>query len=162
MSDALPYVPGLSAPEPTTRRRIKIRFIAVVAVVIVAAVMIGVVLAHHDSAAGAPQLTSTERACQQWSGSYTPSDGSAPTGAFCTAFTSWMGQQLHSGRLAGPMMWSDTTAMRSTCRRWTSTGPAAASGVRPQVCDDMVTWMAQHAGNWDNWMMTGRMMGQGS
>jgi hypothetical protein len=132
-----------------------------VTAVIVAAVTIGIVVAGYDRSAAAPQLTSTARACRQWTDSYAPSVGSAPTGAWCTAMTLWMGQQLHSGHMTGPMMWSDTTSMRNACRQWMSSGPPAVSGVSSQACDDMVTWMAQHAGNWASWMMTGRMMGQG-
>ena len=137
------------------------RPIAALAAVVVAATTFGLV-ACGNSSTGAAQLTSTGRACQQWTGSYAPSDGNVPTRAWCTAMTAWMGQQLHSGHVTGPMMWSDANTMRSTCRQWMSTGAAASSGVSPQACDDMAAWMADHEGNWDNWMMTGRVMGQGS
>jgi hypothetical protein len=71
-----------------------------------------------------------------------------------------MRDQLRSGHMTGTMMWGDAATMGSTCRQWMATGPAAASGISPQACDAMVSWMAQHAGDWAGWMMSGRMMGQ--
>jgi hypothetical protein len=167
MTNTLQHVPTQRAPEPGLKRRGTIRLIAALAAAVVVAVTIGVVLTRHDSPAGAQQLTSTERACQQWTGTYAPPDGTAPSGAWCTAMTRWMGQQLRSGHMTGPMMWGDAASMRSTCRLWMATEPAASSGVGPQACDAMVGRMAQHAGSWSSWMMTGRvtgggMMGEGS
>ena len=130
------------------------------AAAVLAAVTIGIVVTAGGSSAGAQQLTSTQHACQQWTGTYAPSLGGAPAGGWCTAMTDWMRQQLRGGHMTGAMMWGDATAMRDTCRTWMSTGPAAA-GVSPRACNDMVAWMASHADNWGSWMMGGRVMGQG-
>lgn len=110
------------------------------------------------SSAGAQQVTSTQRACQQWAAGYSLSAGTAPTGGWCTAMTGWMREQLHGGHITGPMTWNDATSMRNTCRSWMAKGPPAASGVSPQACDDMVVWMAEHAGSWSSWSAAGHMM----
>jgi hypothetical protein len=53
--------------------------------------------------------------------------------------------------------------MQATCQEWSAANPAGVSeGYRITWCDDMVTWMQQHAahwGSWNGWMMHGPMMG---
>jgi hypothetical protein len=159
VTDIIEDVAGSATPAATRRGPVWL-MAALAAVVVVAAVAIGVVVTRGESSAGAQQFTSTERACQQWTTGYTPArGGSAPTAGWCTAMTDWMRQQLHGGHLTGPMMWSDATSMRTTCRSWMSSSSVATSGISPQACDDMVAWMGQHAGSWSGWMMTGHMMG---
>jgi hypothetical protein len=161
MTDTVRDVAGLSAPRPTAGPRTSIWLMTALALgVLVVTITLGVLLTRGGSSASAQQLTSTQRACQQWTAGYTPSAGSTPTGSWCTAMTDWMREQLHGGHMTGLMMWSDATSMRNTCRSWMATGPAAASAVSPQACDDMMAWMTQHAGSWSTWMMTGRMMGR--
>ena len=62
-----------------------------------------------------------------------------------------------------PGMWASPEAMRTTCQEWYAANPEGASeGYRPSWCDDMVSWMQDHAtqwGSWNGWMMHGPMMG---
>ena len=63
----------------------------------------------------------------------------------------------HSG------MWASPEAMQATCQEWSAANPGSASeGDRIVWCNDMVSWMRQHAaqwGSWNGWMMHGPMMG---
>lgn len=58
----------------------------------------------------------------------------------------------------GPMMWQDPDSMRATCEHWMSTGPHTEGGDAQSWCSQMVDWMSQEHGDWDNWM-NGPMMG---
>jgi hypothetical protein len=73
----------------------------------------------------------------------------------------WMGQQLQNGQMTGPMMWGSATTMDSVCRQWMGTDSRASisTTTSPGWCDDMVSWMERHIGNWDDWMMNGNMNG---
>ena len=124
--------------------------LAAVAIVVTTAI----VAWPSSSSAQAQQLARTNRACQMWaSNAQTPS-------TWCADMRRWMHDQLTEGKATGPTMWSAPTAMRDACRRWlhdtnnTSDLP---------LCDQMVQWMTNHAGNWNGWMMHGGgMMGAGS
>lgn len=74
--------------------------------------------------------------------------------------TGWMRQELDQGHMTGPMMWGDPADLATTCRNWMSADPGSPAGVDPHACDDMVAWMASHAGDWGGWMMSGHMMGR--
>jgi hypothetical protein len=71
----------------------------------------------------------------------------------------WMSDHMdgHPGMLASPQ------AMQATCQEWSSANPGSVSeGYRIAWCDDMVSWMQQHAaqwGSWNGWMMHDPMMG---
>ncbi len=67
--------------------------------------------------------------------------------------------QLTDGQLTGSMMWGSATVLRSTCLQWMTTENSGMAG-GSAWCDQMVSWMSQHVGNWDQWMMSGHMMGQ--
>jgi len=53
--------------------------------------------------------------------------------------------------------------MRASCQEWSASNPAGVrEGNGIAWCDDMVSWMQQHAGqwgSWNGWMMHGPMMG---
>lgn len=109
------------------------------------------------------QLTSVRQSCEQWSGSSAPTLGNgSPSTAWCTAMTDWMGQQLRNGRMTGATMWGTATTLQTTCRQWMAAGSGSTSGgpASPAWCGQMADWMAQHVGNWGNWMMNGNMMGR--
>jgi hypothetical protein len=76
--------------------------------------------------------------------------------------TDWMGQQLRNGRMTGATMWGTATTLQTTCRQWMAAGSGSTSGgpASPAWCGQMADWMAQHVGNWGNWMMNGNMMGR--
>jgi hypothetical protein len=102
------------------------------------------------------QLASVQQICQRWSGNVVPALGNDSASAACATMAEWMSQQLRNRRMTGPMMWGRPTAMRATCRQWMATVFGTASA---PWCDELVSWMEQHIGNWDSWMMNGNMMG---
>lgn len=109
------------------------------------------------------QLASVQQSCQQWSGRSAPSLGqSSPSAAWCTTMTGWMGQQLRNGRMTGATMWGSATTLQATCQQWMAAGSGSTSGgmAFPAWCGQMADWMAQHVGNWGNWMTNGNMMGR--
>jgi hypothetical protein len=73
----------------------------------------------------------------------------------------WMDKQLRNGKMTGPMMWGSAPTMGSTCRQWMDTESRASISTTPSPgwCNQMVSWMEQHVGDWGNWMMNGSMMG---
>jgi len=85
--------------------------------------------------------------------------GHASAGASCISMSDWMTKHLSDGRLTGSMMWGSATALRSTCGQWMTTETSGTADGNAW-CDQMVTWMTQHVGNWDQWMMSSHMMGQ--
>ncbi|HVA75424.1 MAG TPA: hypothetical protein VNF71_12770, partial [Acidimicrobiales bacterium] len=104
MTATVEDVAGPPAPTSTASRRRAIWLMAGLAAAVLAAVTIGIVVTAGGSSAGAQQLTSTQHACQQWTGTYAPSLGGAPAGGWCTAMTDWMRQQLRGGHMTGAMM----------------------------------------------------------
>jgi hypothetical protein len=74
-----------------------------------------------------------------------------------------MGRNQSGGSgMMGSMMWQDPASMQATCERWMSTNPSGVSTPSDTStwCGQMVAWMDQHMGNWDDWMMNGPMMGR--
>jgi hypothetical protein len=108
------------------------------------------------------QLNSVQQSCEQWAASSTPAGDGAPSSAWCTTMTDWMGQQLHNERSTGAMMWGSATTLQTTCQRWMAAGSGSTSGGTPSPawCGQMANWMAQHVGDWGNWMTSANMMGR--
>lgn len=135
-----------------------------IAVVIVAGAAIGIVIVRDDDSndngtvAGTQQLASVQQACAQWRDAY--SGSSAPSSSWCNDMVGWMTGQMNSGQMMGTMMWGDPDRMRDTCRQWMSTNPAGSGSAlnTSAWCDQMVGWMTQNMGDWDDWMMNGSMM----
>jgi hypothetical protein len=76
--------------------------------------------------------------------------------------TDWMGQQVRNERMTGAMMWGSATTLQTTCQQWMAAGSGSTSGETASSarCGQMATWMAQHVGDWGNWMTSGNMMGR--
>jgi hypothetical protein len=74
----------------------------------------------------------------------------------------WMDKQLQNGQTTGPAMWGSPTTLGSTCREWINTysRDSISAAASPGWCNEMVGWMQEHIGNWDDWMMHGNMMGR--
>ena len=166
MTDTLQDLSPSRAPERIARRRWGrlLRVTGLVAAVL-GTIIIGIAVSGDKSSSSgsltARQLASIRQTCQQWSGSSGASVDGSPTRPACGRMSDWMSQQLHGARTTAPMMWGNATTMRATCRRWMATGAAGVSDANAQTwCDDMVTWMTQHIGNWDRWMTNGHMMGR--
>ena len=135
--------------------------LAVAALVTVGVVVLGGSSSSSKGAAADQQLASVQRACVDWTSNSAPSLGASSASVACTTMADWMTEQLHSGRMTGSMMWGSATTMGGTCRKWlgTDSRSSIASSAWPSWCDEMVSWMEQHIGNWDGWMMSGHMMG---
>lgn len=107
------------------------------------------------------QIGLMHQGCQQWADSYQGSGG--PDGTWCRSLTDWMDQRMGpnaSGQdrmMAGSMMWRDSDSMRATCVQWMGTGPSRVpTGTDSTAwCEQMVGWMDEHMGGWDNWMHDG-------
>jgi hypothetical protein len=162
--------PGSSEEVP--KRGSRWPWLITIALVAVLAALVGGLIAtrandNSDGIAtsqGTQQLASIQQACAQWRGGYT--GGSAPSSAWCDEMVGWMTGQVSSGRMMGSMMWGDPDQMLATCQQWMASRPPA-SGSTPgtaEWCGQMVTWMTQHMGSWDQWdrgwMMNGPMMGR--
>jgi hypothetical protein len=75
--------------------------------------------------------------------------------------TDWMNGRMgqrQDGMMMGSMMWQDPDSMRDTCQQWMADNPTATNG-SAEWCDQMVDWMGDHMGDWDQWMRDGPMMG---
>ena len=167
MTDLLRPLPT-STPHPSKvgRRRRAVLSAGLAVGLLVAAIAVGVGVSRDDNPSSpgalAPlQLASMQQTCEEWTGASAPHLGGASASVACVAMTDWMSQQLRSGHMTGTMMFGSATTMGAACSAWMATEPAAiASGSTQPWCDDMVTWMTQHIGNWDEWMTHGRMMGR--
>ena len=154
---APPVVPSEPAGPPQRRWT---PWIILAGILVAGGVVAGVLLSggSGNSTANA-QLAEVEQACTQWAAS--GADQPAPPSDWCTNMRGWMSDRMdnYSG------MWASPTAMRATCQQWGAAASPSDSGNeanRAQWCDDMVSWMQQHAaqwGSWNGWMMHGPMMG---
>lgn len=100
------------------------------------------------------RIAATRGACQQWLDDYSSSSGATPPQGWCNNMTGWMYDQMANGSMMGPMMWGNPQAMIDACRQWMTTAPTGdtTATTRPTAwCDQMVRWMSQHMGNWDDW-----------
>jgi hypothetical protein len=132
-----------------------------VAVLAVAVVAAGLLIANDGGNSNAASNTSTQiasvrAACQNWLDSDQTQPGSA---GWCNGMADWMTQRM--GQAMGPqMMWGDPERMRATCQQWMTSNPPAGATVDAQSwCDSMVAWMSDRigdwngSGDWDDWMM---------
>jgi Tfp pilus assembly protein PilV len=149
--------PAVEPAQPVKRRSWSQWIIVLIAVLVVSGVLTGVLLSPGPSnQVSSQQLAELQQACTQWKASglarATPSN-------WCTNMIGWMSDRMDDH----PGMWASPGAMQATCQEWSAADPGAASeGYRIAWCDDMVSWMQQHAahwGSWNGWMMHGPMMG---
>lgn len=130
---------------------------------VVAALVLAAVIVFSGDSAGVPdrqQLASLQRVCGEWSGISAPRLGTSSASTACFVMADWMDQQLRNGQMTGPMMWGSPATMGSTCRQWMDTHSRASISTTASSgwCDEMVSWMEQHIGNWSDWMIHGNMM----
>lgn len=158
--------PAEPAQESGRRRWLLIS--GVVALVLVIAGGAWAVVATQDDdvpSYDTAQIGWMHQGCQQWADS--DQDTGGPNVEWCTSMTDWMNQRMgtsasgQNGMMMGSMMWQDPASMRATCEQWMGTNPnGVPSGTDATAwCGQMVDWMNQHMGDWDNWMMNGPMMG---
>jgi Tfp pilus assembly protein PilV len=152
-TEARPVEPALPVKRPNWTPWI----IALAAVLVVVGVLAGVLVSRNSvNQVSSQQLAELQQACSQWKVS--SSDPATPSD-WCTNMIGWMSDRMDDH----PGMWASPGAMQATCQEWSAADPGAASeGYRIAWCDDMVSWMQQHAahwGSWNGWMMHGPMMG---
>ncbi len=157
VTDALTEAPERSSPG---RGRPTLWFIPI-GLAILVLIIVGVIFLSGGSSGvtDQQQLASVQRACREWSGNSAASLGTSSASAACSTMADWMGQELQSGHMTGPMMWGSATTMDSVCRQWMGTDSRASVSTTssPGWCDDMASWMEQHIGN--DSMMHSDMMG---
>ena len=127
-----------------------------VAVLVVGGGLAGVLLSRGSGdQVGAQQLAALQRACVQWRAS---TSAPAPPSAWCHNMIGWMSDHMDDHAA----MWASPQAMQATCQEWSAANPGGMSeGHRIVWCDDMASWMQQHAaewGSWNGWMMHRPMM----
>jgi hypothetical protein len=163
MSDTQRGTPHATLPrEPVARHMWLVAVGVVVPVLVVGIVVFSGNSPSTTGAVAEQQLASVQEACQQWSGSLAPTLGNASASAACTTMADWMSRQLRNERMTGPMMWGSASAMGATCRQWMGTDSRStiSGSPSPAWCDQMISWMERHIGNWHDWMMNGDMMGR--
>jgi hypothetical protein len=131
------------------------RIAAVVAVVAVLTVGIAVFAIGRNDNSSPPtatqQVAAARQACHQWFDSDTTASGGGPGSGWCDDMAEWMSGHMRGGRMMmGTGMWASPQAMRDVCVQAMGTGQGA-NGNATQWCDQMVDWMSQHRGNWDDW-----------
>jgi hypothetical protein len=154
------------APDGTSPVKRHAIWLIPICLVVVVLIIVGVIVFSSDSSGVADQqqqLASVQRVCKEWSGSSAAVLGTSSASAACSTMADWMDQQLRNGHMTGPMMWGSATTMDSVCRQWMDTASRASisTTASPGWCDDMVSWMEEHMGNWGDWMTSGTMMGGG-
>jgi hypothetical protein len=156
--------------EEAPKRESRLPWLIAITVVVVLAALVGGMIATRgddssgiDTSLGTEQLASIQHACAQWRDGYV---GSAPSSAWCDEMVGWMTDRVGSRHMMGSMMWGDPDQMLATCQQWMASSQLV-SGSTPDAatwCGQMVTWMTQHMGSWDQWdrgwMMNGPMMGR--
>jgi hypothetical protein len=149
-------------PGGTSTGRRHALWLILILLAVAALIIVGVIVFSSDSSGvSEQQLASVQRVCGEWSGNSAPRLGTSSASTACSTMADWMDQQLRNGKMTGPMMWGTATTMGSTCRQWMDTGSRASISTTPSPgwCNQMVSWMEQHVGDWGNWMMNGDMMG---
>lgn len=152
-------VPSAASSKWTGRRWI---VVAVVVAFLAVGGVAAAVIANGDGGPsyGSDQIGWMHQGCQQWADSYQGPNG--PGAGWCTSMTDWMSGRMGQAQdgMMGSMMWQDPDSMRTTCQQWMGDEPMAASGGRAEWCDQMVEWMNERMGDWDQWMRDGPRMGR--
>lgn len=145
--------PAAGPPQRPERRWMLIAgLVAGVAVLAVGIAAFAITRNDNDRQPTATQQIAVARqACQQWLNSDTTRTGPGPGAHWCDDMASWMsGHMGYGSMMMGGGMWASPEAMRDVCTRAMS-GTQTAAGNPAQWCDQMVSWMTQHRGNWDDW-----------
>ena len=147
---------GTPTPEEVTPKRPERRWILLAAMAAgVSVLAIGIAAFAASGNDDDPQQDTTEQvaaarqACQQWLDSDTAGNG--PGADWCDDMAGWMSGHMADGQMMmGSGMWASPDAMRDVCTRAMS-DVGTSDGDYAQWCDQMVGWMSQHEGDWDNW-----------
>jgi len=149
--DTTPTPEPDAAPPLARRWKLGAGLAAGVAVLAAGIVAFALTRDGDQQATGAQQVDAARQACQQWFDSDSASSGNGPAGAWCDDMAGWMSDNMANGQMmSGPMMWDSPQAMRDVCVQAMGTGQAGTDDPA-QWCDQMVAWMSQRMGNWDDW-----------
>ena len=117
----------------------------------------------HDQMANGSMMGNTMgshamvQACQRWLEESTTSTEAVPDQGWCDGMGDWMYDQMANGSMMGTTIWGSPEAMLNACVQWTTASPGSdtpATGATTSAtawCEQMVTWMSQHMGQWDDW-----------
>lgn len=145
-----------AAPSPSRgarRWKLLAGLAAAAGVLAVATVAFAVTRDDDDQSQSArTQIAAAHRACQQWLDGDGATEGTRPPGGWCDDMAGWMNDNSANGQMmmGGRMMWDTPQAMRAICTRATGNDPNANDDAA-DWCDQMVGWMSEHMGDWDNW-----------
>jgi len=148
MSDDTTPTTEPATSAPASRRRML--FAALVAAALLAVAIAVVAVARGDgdqTQTRAAQVVAARQACEQWLDTMSP--GAGPGTDWCDAMAGRMSDNIAGGRMMGRTMWDSPQAMRDVCVRAMEGREVAGSPAR--WCDQMVGWMSQQTGDWDNW-----------
>lgn len=145
--------PDEATPQRSTRPWMLIT--AVAAVIAVLAVGLAAFAIGRDDDDSQPtateQIAVARQACQQWLDSDNASTGPGPGAGWCDDMARWMSDHMGNGQMMmGGGMWASPDAMRDVCTRAMG-NTRTANGDPAQWCDQMVGWMTQNDGDWDDW-----------
>jgi hypothetical protein len=149
--DTTPTPEPDAAPPPARRWKLAAGLAAGVAVLAVGIAAFAVTRNDGQQTTAAQQVDAARQACQQWLDGNSAPAGNGPGGAWCDGMTGWMSDNMANGQMTrGPMMWDSPQAMSDVCVQAMGAGQAGADDPA-QWCDQMVAWMSQRMGAWDNW-----------
>ena len=144
------------APSPATSNVWKRTAILATLAAVVAVAALAFALTRDDGRSGttdqalvSQRIAATQSACQQWLGSSGSTPGTPNTG-WCGAMGAWMSGQMTNGHMTSGA-WASPQSMVDACRQWSTTATSTPSGADPTAwCQQMVTWMTQRMGGWNN------------
>lgn len=165
----MPESPVEGEPAANSRHRWRLLLVALALIVAGAVVGGGVVAAIRGDSDGEARavdvihLANLQSACRSWRAGPNPAgnDGGGPEADWCDAMTGWIYQHLVTGQMTAMAMLGSPDATRESCGRWAAARADAAGTAAgdTRLCDEMVSWMQQHMGEWQTWMF-GPVMGR--
>lgn len=163
MNDTPDAEPTAETPTPARSSPRWMLLAALVGVLVVAGIAGAVAIVNNDDTSdyATSQIGWMHDGCQQWADSNQGADG--PDDEWCDSMAGWMNgrmggdSMMGQGQMMGSMMWQNASNMRTTCEQWMADNPDVASpGADTSArCEQMVDWMDQHMGDWNDWMMNG-------
>jgi hypothetical protein len=151
--DTNPTTPEPHAAAPARRWRLVTGLAVAIAVLAVGVAAFAVTRVNDDQESTATQQVAAARqACQQWLDSGDGPPGNGPGDAWCDDMAAWMTDHMPDGQMlmGGSMMWDSPQTMRDVCVQAMGTGRTGVDDPT-QGCDEMVGWISDRMGNWDDW-----------
>lgn len=103
----------------------------------------------------AVQLATVAAACETWTGETERTTLGDGEDEWCAALTNWLSDALTRTARSPWLLWGRPETLHATCLTWlTERPPDLAHRDGLAWCDDLVSWMAGHVGDWsddDGW-----------